>query len=81
MPIEAAIQNPLANLFLSRHDPRASYFGITYMDYACPVDESIEVEGRVKRYINLGDWLTHFTYGELTRGQLELKSFLDDETS
>ena len=29
-----------------KYDPRASYFGITYMDYACPVDESIE-----KRFI------------------------------
>ena len=46
-----------------------------------PVDESIEVEGRVKRYINLGDWLTHFTYGELARGQFELKSFPGNETT
>ena len=43
-----------------------------------PVDESIEVEGRVKRYINLGDWLTHFTYAELAHGQLSLKIFSGD---
>ncbi|MBN2335998.1 zinc-dependent metalloprotease [Candidatus Bathyarchaeota archaeon] len=29
-----------------KYDPRASYFGIKYMDYACPVDEDIE-----KRFI------------------------------
>ncbi len=24
-------------------------------------------------YINLGDWITHFTYGELSSGNFELK--------
>ena len=40
-----------------------------------PTDESIEVDGRTKRYINVGDWLTHFTYAELSQGQIALKTF------
>ena len=44
-----------------------------------PVDETIEVEGRVKRYMNLGDWLTHFTYAELAHRQLALRSFPGDD--
>ena len=46
-----------------------------------PVDERIEVNGRVKRYMNVGDWLTHFTYAELSRGQLALKRFTDEGQS
>jgi len=40
-----------------------------------PTDESIEINGRAKRYINLGDWLTHFTYAELVKGRITLKGF------
>ncbi len=43
-----------------------------------PADEFIKVNGRTKRYINVGDWLTHFTYAELARGYIALKSFPDD---
>jgi UDP-2,3-diacylglucosamine hydrolase len=46
-----------------------------------PTDERIEVGTRVKRYINLGDWLTHFTYAELSDGHLALKRFADDGES
>jgi len=43
-----------------------------------PTDESIEVAGKTKRYINLGDWLTHFTYAELAEGRFALKSFVPE---
>jgi len=43
-----------------------------------PTDTSIEVDGRTKRYINVGDWLTHFTYAELSQGEIVLKRFGGD---
>jgi UDP-2,3-diacylglucosamine hydrolase len=31
-----------------------------------------------KTYLNIGDWITHFTYGSLHRGQLELHTWKTD---
>ncbi len=42
-----------------------------------PTDERVEMDGRTKRYVNVGDWLTHFTYAELLEGHLALKRFAD----
>ncbi|NNC95896.1 MAG: UDP-2,3-diacylglucosamine diphosphatase [Chitinophagales bacterium] len=39
-----------------------------------PVD--IEI-GQHSRYINLGDWIDHFTYAEFADGKLELKHFVE----
>ena len=44
-----------------------------------PADERIEVNGCTKRYVNVGDWLTHFTYAELSEGHLALKRFTDQD--
>jgi len=46
-----------------------------------PTDERIEVDGCTKRYVNVGDWLTHFTYAELSQGDLVLKRFTDQDES
>ncbi|HUJ31728.1 MAG TPA: DUF5117 domain-containing protein [Candidatus Acidoferrum sp.] len=40
------IQAPLAGFHVRAYDPRSSFFGISYMDFATPVDEPI-----VKRFI------------------------------
>lgn len=40
------IQSPAAGFHSRAYDPRSGYFGISYMDFATPVDEPI-----VKRYI------------------------------
>ena len=41
-----------------------------------PVDIRI---GNKSRYINLGDWITHFTYGELEGENFKLKIYKKDE--
>jgi UDP-2,3-diacylglucosamine hydrolase len=46
-----------------------------------PTDERIEVDGRIKRYVNVGDWLTHFTYAELSGGHLALRKFTEEGES
>lgn len=40
-----------------------------------PIDINI---GNNSRYINLGDWITHFTYGVLNNGVFELKKYKED---
>jgi UDP-2,3-diacylglucosamine hydrolase len=39
-----------------------------------PLDLSVAENSR---YVNLGEWLNHFTYGELSDGQFKLKKFED----
>ncbi|MBM4167175.1 MAG: UDP-2,3-diacylglucosamine diphosphatase [Ignavibacteria bacterium] len=41
----------------------------------CHLPKKIELEKKL--YVNLGDWMTHFTYGEFENGLFELKKWGD----
>ncbi len=54
--------------------PRFDYlvFGHRHLPVHCPLPQ-----GGI--YVNLGDWITHFTYGRFENGQLELLSYPQNE--
>jgi UDP-2,3-diacylglucosamine hydrolase len=43
-----------------------------------PVDIDVEAAGRRGRYINLGDWISYFTYAVFDGHEVELKRRVGD---